>query len=748
MYSKRAVFTVMLWLMVSTRVFALGLGGIEVESTLNDPFRAVVQLTSATDEELKNLKVSIASREAFNRVGLAMPNILSGFTFSIDRTGAGRPVIRISGKDAVREPFLEFLLEASWPRGRLVRQYTVLIDPPYTMPTTPVAPAMPVTPVPRAEPVKTEPVAQTRPASTRPVPTPTSVPVPPIQTRQADHYGPVKRNDTLWLIAKQLRPDSDVSMNQMMLALLRANPGAFADNNINNLKAGSVLRVPDRDEIMALSRSEAHSVTSRQHSEWKQAQQPEPAGTTVTESEVEATPAAETRLQLMAPADDVVDGDVASGEQQPGSKEGTESNSILQQQLAQATEEVDAGRAQNIELISRLTAMEEQVDRMQRLLELKDDELARMQDTLAAEDAGADPDAQAGAGETAALETVADEPGIEDNVTEEVIEAAASAPTVVEEPNGLIDRLMDNPVLSALGVLVAMVLGGFLWASTRQRKHADMFADEPTLASQLAAALDDRKAPNPAVTVSDPAMHADLAEDDAGSLQDDVESDPLTEADVLVAYGRIQQAEDVIQNALKKSPEDKDLKLKLLEVYHAAGNGAAFDTHAEGFHRSVGDDDPLWLKVAVMGYELSPANQFYKAGAGNREGQDNGVDFDMDLSGMDDVDQASGNVPSIEGEVPGLNFGAGRMAANPAPESIEFILEDAGDTAVAVAEEEVDEAEGLLSTIDEVGTKLDLARAFMDMGDPDGARSILEEVLEEGSEEQKREAGSLFSQIN
>jgi pilus assembly protein FimV len=742
---KRTVFAATLWLMVSTRVFALGLGGIEVQSTLNDPFRAVVKLTSATDEELKNLKVSIASRESFNRVGLARPNILNSFIFSVDRTDTGSPVIHISGKDAVREPFLEFLLEATWPRGRLVRQYTVLIDPPYTMPATPVAPAMPVTPAPRAEPV-----AQTRPASTRPVPTPTRVPVPPIQTRQADHYGPVKRNDTLWLIAKQLRPDSDVSMNQMMLALLRANPGAFANNNINNLRAGSVLRVPDRDEIMALSRSEAYSETSRQHSEWKQAQteQPEPAGTAVAESEVEATSATETRLQLVAPADDVVDGEVASGEQQPGSVEGTESNSMLQQQLAQATEEVEVGRAQNTELTSRLTAMEEQVDRMQRLLELKDDELARMQDTLAAEDTGADPAAQASAGETAALETVADEPGIEENVTEEVIEAAASAPTVVEEPNGLIDRLLDNPVLSALGVLVAMVLGGFLWASTRQRKHADMFADEPTLATQLAAALDDKKAPNPAVTVSDPDMHADLAADDTGSLQGDVESDPLTEADVLVAYGRIQQAEDVIQSALKKSPEDKELKVKLLEVYHAVGDGAAFDTHAEGFRRSVGDDDPLWLKVAVMGYELSPANQIYKAGAGNREGQDSEVDFDMDLSGMDDVGQESGNTPSIADEAPGLDFGAGRMAANASPESIEFNLEDAGDTAVAVAEEEVDEAEGLLSTTDEVGTKLDLARAFMDMGDPDGARSILEEVLEEGSEEQKREAGSLFSQIN
>ena len=268
-----AVFTTILWLATVSRAYALGLGDIEIQSSLSDPLKAVIELTSATDDDLEKLKVSIASPQAFRQAGIPRPMILGSFKFKVERTRTGKPVVRISTRDAIHEPFLEFLVEAAWPKGRMVRHYTVLIDPPYTMPATPVASATPVTttqpaavpaPVPAAQPTAAPAVA--RPVvPVTPAPAPAPVQAAPIASAPAtDSYGPIRRNETLWNIAKRLRPDNSVSMNQMMLALQRTNPQAFINNNINNLKAGAVLAVPERDEILAVQRSEAAREISRQ----------------------------------------------------------------------------------------------------------------------------------------------------------------------------------------------------------------------------------------------------------------------------------------------------------------------------------------------------------------------------------------------------------------------------------------------------------------------------------------------------
>ena len=202
MSRKYAVIAVLLWVAATSRAFALGLGTIEVQSSLNDPFKAVIELISATDEELEELKVSIASRKTFQQHGIPRPQILSSFLFDIERTSAGKAVIRISTRDPVHEAFLEFLLEVAWTKGRFVRQYTVLIDPPYTMPAIPAAPATP--PVTRAPPAPAPAPVPVQPAPA--VSKPASVPVPPApapatRTPAPDTYGPIRRNETLCVIA-------------------------------------------------------------------------------------------------------------------------------------------------------------------------------------------------------------------------------------------------------------------------------------------------------------------------------------------------------------------------------------------------------------------------------------------------------------------------------------------------------------------------------------------------------------------
>jgi pilus assembly protein FimV len=765
MFWRSALAVALLCFVASSKVFALGLGDIEITSVLNNPLKAVVELTSATDAELEELKVNIASSEAFARVGVTRSRILNDFSFDVGRSPSGKPVIRISTTEPVRDAFLEFLLEVVWSKGRLVRQYTVLVDPPYTMPVTPVAPRPPVIPAPpavRVQPAAPSPEAPPRvtpappppPRQVTPAPAP---PPPPVATAPepaatTDQYGPVRRSETLWDIAKQLRPGSDISMQQMMLALQRANPEAFTDNNINNLRAGAVLRVPDRDEMLTMSRSDSLRETRRQYDEWRAARSATTAA--VQEAQAEASPAAipgsapgqvtETRLQLVAPEADAIVGAADTGEAEAqAAQEDAPADGDVQQQLALATEEAEAGRAQSEELQSRVSKLEEQVESMKRLLELKDAQLASMQNRLAQEEelpvaSTAEPEAEplAAADElpVAAEQESAVTPDAESTPAEEPAPVAETVEDASDTgmPGRLVDRLLDNPVLSGLGVLVAMVLGGFLWASTRQRKNDDVFGGEPTMESQLADLTTEHRQ-EPVIPVV-AAMEQEGDEEAANQPEEtgtlvipDAEKSgaPLTEADVYIAYGRFEQAEDVVKGALQDQPGDPELTAKLLEIYRVSGNTEAFHSLAAGFRESVGDDSPLWKKVAVMGYEMSPDEELY------HDAGDTAVDL-VDTEDLSAEVALAGDLESMEASVE-----SGEVTDN----TIEFTLDDSGESDLE------DASEGQLDKSDEVGTKLDLARAYIDMSDPESARSILEEVLEEGNDQQKAEAEELFARL-
>ncbi|MCK5361101.1 MAG: hypothetical protein KAJ95_10770, partial [Gammaproteobacteria bacterium] len=249
MHRTPAVVAALLLFAVSSGCFALGLGEIDMQSALNQPMQADIELTSASATDLSEIKVTLASRDAHQRLGLGRAGILSNFKFSVEKGANGKPLIRVTSHDSVREPFLEFLLQVEWPNGKLMRQYTVLVDPPVTMAASPAIAAPPVSRTPVATPVR-ETSPQSRPATTRS----TTAPSRPatVTTRAADEYGPIRRSETLWEIAKDVRPDRDISMDQMMIALQRANPQAFIRDNINNLKMGVTLRVPGRDEILSM----------------------------------------------------------------------------------------------------------------------------------------------------------------------------------------------------------------------------------------------------------------------------------------------------------------------------------------------------------------------------------------------------------------------------------------------------------------------------------------------------------------
>jgi pilus assembly protein FimV len=299
---------------------------------------------------------------------------------------------------------------------------------------------------------------------------------------------------------------------------------------------------------------------------------------------------------------------------------------------------------------------------------------------------------------------------------------------------------MDNPVLTGLGVLLAMLLGGFLWGSRRQHSSKGMFDDEMTLDKHLTDISGKMSTSSePVLNISDPGRFEAGTPESMETTAHDEASDPVTEADVYLAYGRIQQAEDVLQAALRDDPGNLAVRAKLLRVYHAAGNVAAFDSTASEFRESVPEDDSQWKRIVALGYELSPGNELYRSAMPVTDEEDNAGDFDMDLSGLDEVSSRAAMTAGEDAGDLGLNVDAEASEAENYPESLEFTLDDA-------LEDEI-QSEGLLASTDEVATKLDLARAYLDMEDPEGARSILQEVLEEGNEEQKGEAESLISNI-
>ena len=740
MLKKLAVAAALFFVTVSSNVYALGLGAIDMRSVLNQPMNAVVDLNSASGTDLSQVKVSVASREAHNRAGLTRSPLLADFNFSVEQDDRGNAFIRITSTDTVHEPFIEFLLELQWPNGHLVREYTVLVDPPVTMQARAPVPATPVSRAPA--PAVSRPVRQSRPAPIQAAPSPvrTAGARPP----SADTYGKVRRNETLWSIANQVRPGSDISIEQMMQALLRENPHAFMNNNINELKAGVTLSIPDRSTIAAITASDARAETNRQAREWKAGQDApaevavrQPEQEELAEADVQGTESAvqtESRLQLTAPEEEAGEGAATASSGDPQAADG-ESSAELNNQLAMAAEEAEASKAESQELTTRVMELEEQIETMKRLLELKDDALADLQQQ-------ASPETVAEVVATAEIETseTTDEIEILDSdgqpveeMAEEIIveDEAVDAAVLAAEPRGIVNKLKDNPLLAGLGVLVALLLGGFVWSSVRQKGDQGIFNEEMTLEKHMATDVAMRSEHRAPVVDFDEQVPAE----EVVPAQGVDESDPVTEADVYLAYGRIQQAEDVLQAALEKAPDNAELRLKLLEVYHSGGNVSAFDREASDFRDTVAEDDSEWLRVATMGFALSPDNDLYRAGGVGQEKPDE-LSFDMDLSGMEDP--VAGNDVTSQ-----TDSQTDDELALDVPESMEFSLEDVE----AVIDDEEDASEGLLDNTDEIATKLDLARAYKDMGDPEGARSILGEVLDEGNDEQKREAEDLITQL-
>lgn len=655
---------------------AAGLGKITVYSGLGQPLRAEVEV-SATKAELSNMTARLASQDAFAQAGIEYATTLLSIKFTLDQKGA-QPVIRISSDKPINDPFVDMLLELSWNSGRLVREYTFLLDPPEMavkggaqvstveakqpprIETRPLAPVeeKPAARVAEEKPAKVSSSRKPKVAAeeksaeeARPVAEKKAAAQPVVTDGNVE----VKKGDTLRKIAGETVHEG-VSLEQMLVGLYRANKEAFDGGNMNRLKAGKILAVPDKESVAAVSESEARKIVFAQSSDWN-AYRRKLAGAVAQEAPKDdgATQAAAGRVT--AKVEDKAAPAAAPKDQVKVAKtEGL------------AAGKAGAGKASEEDLIAkdkalkdandRMVALEKNVSELQKLLELKNQNLADLQKQAAAKPAAPAPapavaaakPAEAAPVEPPKPEVKPEPPKVEEAKPEEKpAEAAAPEtkpepmaapkppvvvppPAPVEEPS-LVDELLDN--LPLLGGGLAAIAGLGALAVVRRRRQAP--AGESTLPPtsslsqpSLGANSVFKSTGGQSVDTSNtPAT--DFSQAGPGTIDTD-EVDPVAEADVYMAYGRDAQAEEILLEAMQKDPKRFAIHAKLLEIYANRKAVKQFETLASELYAQTGGVGAEWEKAAAMGAKLDPANPLYGGNPAPAATAAAAADFDPDAT--------------------------------------------------------------------------------------------------------------------
>ncbi|MDJ0699760.1 MAG: FimV/HubP family polar landmark protein [Woeseiaceae bacterium] len=703
---------------MSSGAWAIGLGDITLDSALNEPLRAEIQLLSATPEELQDLKITLASADTFERYGLDRPAYLQGIQFNIVR---GRGIVQLRTPAPVTEPFLTFIIEANWPRGRLLREYTVLLDPPTFAP--PVAQQQPAVQAPsRAAPtdsgrIERQPTAapppppapaprrqvdapRATPPSPRPQPLPAVDDSPYDTAEGGDVY--VQRGDTLWGVAQRVRPDSRLTMNQTMMAIFEANPQAF-DGNINRLKAGVSLRIPSADEIYQISRGEALTQVRQQNAEWTGAPPPADTGPSLT-----LVPPDDEDLGLPydddAAVDPVVDEPMSREEELEAAIAEIEAQDVPDQQAL-----IDIRNDQLAELRRELAEIrgETYVPPVDDTAVADDDTVFvdETDDAMADEEAVADdleglfPDDEVADEEITAADEAVDEAVVDEEPAPVSQARPEPEPSLVEKILGYVTGIYG--IIAGAVIVVAAILFWFLRRGRGEEDDAapwESLDDEEEMAAGALAATETLAAPkrdddgmvvveqDSAIRSLDDTMDAPVELQDStaatgefGSLEDTFSSetavnldqqDPLAEADFHMAYGLYDQAADLVNGALEASPGDKDLLAKLCEIYFVWGNRDAFIDAAGRLKTAVGDQDNAdWDKVVIMGQQIAADDALFagaSAVAATRAvdlafdgGMEDEAALDIDFGGDaagDDVIDLGAEAPPAAGDDDGVDF--------------------------------------------------------------------------------------------
>jgi len=382
---------------LSVSAHAAGLGKLTINSALGQPFNAEIDLVTVDPEELSSLIANIASLEAYAQAGLQYDPYFSTFRLSIEPRANGAPYIKISSPQAVNEPFLNLLIELNWASGRLLREYTVLLDPVDTKRPEPVAPIVRIEAEKSANPISLADTVGAETASTLAQPTAVipfeqpqqTIPVPAASRSNGNQstdttYGPVLQGDTLSSIARQVKPEG-VNVNQMLVALFRANREAFIANNMNLLRTGAVLKIPGIEESNTITRQQADAEVKLQVSNWQnyrqnlartaQQSQEQTALKQVDSGQITTTLDGTAKSSRGNPQEVLR---LSSGAHMSDSTD-TQSGENALQRLRMMEEDAIARSMALKEANERIALLEKNIDNLQKLLSLQNSELAKAQ---------------------------------------------------------------------------------------------------------------------------------------------------------------------------------------------------------------------------------------------------------------------------------------------------------------------------------------------------------------------------------
>ncbi len=575
---------------------AAGLGKLTVLSSLGQPLQAEIELTAVSADEAGALVAKLAPAEAFRTANIDFNPTLLSLRFDIAQRD-GRQLIRITSSQPVNEPFVDMLLELNWTGGRMVREYTFLLDPADMRATQAPQVAAPVDlgrtaapSAPAAAPAAAAPAA----APVAPG-TPAPAPQPAAPAKPAANEYTVKSGDNLTRIANQVKP-VDVSLDVMLVALYRANPEAFSGNNMNRLKSGRILALPDADTIRnSVPEGEARGVVVAHAADFN-AYRAKLAGQVAN-----STPAKEPDTsqnvsgKITAKVEEKPNAVNAARDKLTLSK--TTSGAPVAGKTGMAVEDKIARQKELDEAAARTKELEKNVHDLEKLMAVKNKAAA---DT-------AKPSASAAAATPASAQVEASAP-------------AKPKRTLVIPPRklepSLFETMMDN--LQYIGLAAAALLAGVgALIASRRRKKFEVPKEEGSILGDTAIPSQDliAEAGGQSVDTNNSVFNSNFAP--SASQLDTNEVDPVAEADVYIAYGRDAQAEEILKEALRSHPERHAVRLKLLEIYVTRKDARAFESQASELYSMTRGQGDEWAQAAAMGRALDPGNPLYvEGGAG------------------------------------------------------------------------------------------------------------------------------------
>jgi pilus assembly protein FimV len=647
-------------------VLAAGLGQLKVASGIGEPLKAEIELLSVTPAEKASLKAKIAPESTYTAQGLERPASHQDIKVQIAKSSSGKNILKLRSNQPITEPFLDMLVEVEWETGRILREYTVLLDPPGY--NRDIATAQVDTPVIKStENTTTKPIAPLKKKATSTSAASTTASTTTDASLDEDYL--TRRGDTLSKIARRMKPEG-VSLDQMLVGLFEANPDAFVGKNMNRLKVGKILQKPSAQTLSAIGRKEAAKEIKVQTANWNEyrnklagiveASTPQASEEESQSSSGKIKPATEDKSAESTGPKDVVK--LSSGDAKAAEAD-------MQAKITALQEEVSAREKGLKEAQERTAALEKQIEDMQKLLTLKNNALAE------AQEAGKEGPDEVPTAEVVAEAEQPQQPapvqlgtkleGKETvtSVTEEKpaakpapVEQAKPTPTPVEQPGFLASMMetvsgvfgnLNATLIAAVGGLLALLIGAWFYLRNKRRKNLADFEQGIMTSGGLKANTVFGNTSGASVDTGDTSFLTDFSQSTSGGMIDTNDVDPIAEAEVYMAYGRDAQAEEILKDAISKEPKRYELHLKLLEMYAASKDMSAFETVSGELYTTLGAEDPTWAKVAEIGIKLEPNNPLYQIKEGAAipseaaESTDSNTDGELDASDFADSPLAS-----------------------------------------------------------------------------------------------------------